>query len=749
MLHLSSLYSMKSTVRRTKRQAQLVLNRAGNSGKSVRQSLTFNLQTKLIRNATMEGRNYVVVPMVMLTEGVHRGSNGAMLYPAEELSKTPVVWNMKPLVVNHPEANGVGLSATDPEVAESYKVGLIMNTRFEDGKLKAEAWVEEERADKVDDRIMEAIRNEEMMELSTGVFVDADGDAGEWNGEPYDCIARNYRPDHLAILPDKRGACSIADGAGFIRNRSTTALDAMLETVTTYADEFPVTNKAAPQADEASRAAIKSGAWAVIRGTKKGHDKAAVDHEKASRLHEKAKNKDSAAWHTQKAADHKSWGDEIDEAPVKNDVVSDAGSDTLDQDAEQRAAGEEAVAESSGGPDIAYAGKWTSDAANAAAVERSQNAMRSKKASAHKGAAIAHRVAASRFKAEANGADTLDAKLHTASAKLHDVMAKNCEVTDNELSFDDTRMKLSEELRADDPQNCTCWVMDVYEDYFVYSDGKGKFFKQSYSAEDNSVEIEGEPEAVVRVTSYEPARNQHSVTNMNKKQMIDALITNHGWEKDDREFLNGRSDKRVKALYDQAVLAKNSRTAKDHANVSDADEDPDAADNQDDKRTAEGKGGKGKRGVGEIIGNDGAADDDSDDSDDTDDAPPPAKKAAPFKKKKATMNEYIAGLPAEVQEVIRNGIDAGNRERSKLVAVITANESNEFTEEELNAMPLKSLARLAKLARNATAEQEEDNNPFTARPRFDGQGETMERNEEGAQPEVLAAPVMNFDEEKK
>jgi len=144
-----------------------------------------------------------------------------MLYPKEELGKTPMSWNHKPIVVYHPEMNGQGISACDPSVITTRKVGVMMNTKFEKGKLKSEAWIEVDRANKVDDRIMAAIEANQMMELSTGVFVDMEKEGGEWKGETYNAIARNYRPDHLALLPDKVGACSIKDGAGFLRNAGT------------------------------------------------------------------------------------------------------------------------------------------------------------------------------------------------------------------------------------------------------------------------------------------------------------------------------------------------------------------------------------------------------------------------------------------------------------------------------------------------------------------------------------------------
>lgn len=181
------------------------------------QSITVNLTPK-IRHDKMNGEEYWVVPMVMLTEGVHAGSNGPLYYSPDELGKTPVVWNHKPIVVYHPEANGQAISACDVDVINTRGVGVIMGTKFEGGKLKGEAWLRPNRLKEVDERIYKAIENGTPMEVSTGLFTDNDDEEGEWNGEKYKAIARNFRPDHLAILPDQKGACSLADGAGLLRN---------------------------------------------------------------------------------------------------------------------------------------------------------------------------------------------------------------------------------------------------------------------------------------------------------------------------------------------------------------------------------------------------------------------------------------------------------------------------------------------------------------------------------------------------
>lgn len=212
-----------------KQTRQLVLNAAAapvlNVEPHAYQTVTAN-SGPMTRFESLEGKNYMVVPMVMLTEGVHAGSNGPLYYPRNELAKTPAIWNHKPVVVYHPTQNGAAISACEPAVIQSRKVGIIMNTRFEPGKgrapgrLKAEAWLDTNKLKQVDARVLNALSRKEMVEVSTGLFTDNEYTPGHWNGEKYSAIATNYRADHLAILPDEKGACSIADGAGLLRNSS-------------------------------------------------------------------------------------------------------------------------------------------------------------------------------------------------------------------------------------------------------------------------------------------------------------------------------------------------------------------------------------------------------------------------------------------------------------------------------------------------------------------------------------------------
>lgn len=190
----------------------------GHIGNPTFQYVTTNLKP-LIRTDNMEGKEWIVAPAQMITEGVHNGSDGPIFYPAEELAKVTAVWNYKPVVVYHPEVNGISVSACTPDQLSTRKVGVLMNTKWDEGgnKLSTETWLDPEKIETVDSRVSNAIKNNEMMEVSTGLFMDLERVEGEWNGEPYIGIARNMQPDHLALLPDMKGACSIEDGAGFLR----------------------------------------------------------------------------------------------------------------------------------------------------------------------------------------------------------------------------------------------------------------------------------------------------------------------------------------------------------------------------------------------------------------------------------------------------------------------------------------------------------------------------------------------------
>lgn len=166
----------------------------------------------MVQVRQLEGRDHFVVPMVMLTVGVHSGSRGSVLYDAETLRLSAPYWSGRPVVVYHP-----ALGTNPLHVHDRQKIGSIFNSTFDGHRLKAEAWIEIERARQVDIRILDAIRARRPLEVSTGMSLHGSFlIPGVHNGKLYDEIARGIIPDHLAILPDQLGACGIADGCGLL-----------------------------------------------------------------------------------------------------------------------------------------------------------------------------------------------------------------------------------------------------------------------------------------------------------------------------------------------------------------------------------------------------------------------------------------------------------------------------------------------------------------------------------------------------
>lgn len=170
------------------------------------------------RHETLNGREYIVAPLSMIVPGVLNGSQGAGYYPLSEIKDTTDAWNNMPIVVNHPtDSKGKGISARNPKVLEATGIGTVFNATTND-KLVAEGWFDIEKTKAVDSRIYDKLVANEPFELSTGLTLKKQKRQGVVNKQKYDWIGTSYKPDHLAVLPDKKGACSMNDGCGVLVN---------------------------------------------------------------------------------------------------------------------------------------------------------------------------------------------------------------------------------------------------------------------------------------------------------------------------------------------------------------------------------------------------------------------------------------------------------------------------------------------------------------------------------------------------
>ena len=168
------------------------------------------METITSRKETMDGIDYVVFPVVAIVEGVHND----MLYPASELEKFVESWNGIPVTVGHPkDPKGIPLSANSPDIVEKYMTGRFWNATFSDLKLKGEVWLDEKKTKSMAPHILDIITIGKM-EVSTGLWAEGEGGSGTWNDQEYTETLINYRPDHLALLPNEEGACNWDDGCG-------------------------------------------------------------------------------------------------------------------------------------------------------------------------------------------------------------------------------------------------------------------------------------------------------------------------------------------------------------------------------------------------------------------------------------------------------------------------------------------------------------------------------------------------------
>lgn len=171
--------------------------------------LTFNIQGKPVKK-TLNGRAYYAVPAAIIPDnGVLHGSNGRVMYPEEQNRKSVLAWNSKPIVLYHPSA-----PAADEVTLEQRQMGILLNSKHSKKKLRTECWVDIEKTRAIAPDILTRVENGDPIEVSTGLEVDFDSTPGEIDGNEYDKIALNYRPDHLAFLPDVTGAYSLAAGGG-------------------------------------------------------------------------------------------------------------------------------------------------------------------------------------------------------------------------------------------------------------------------------------------------------------------------------------------------------------------------------------------------------------------------------------------------------------------------------------------------------------------------------------------------------
>jgi len=173
----------------------------------------------IINDGSFAGKNYYIVPSIMLVEGAFTPAVSSFEEPVslyfngDDIFESVHTWNGRPVSLYHPIGN---TSCNVPHVLDGQLIGYVFNAMYdqEGNKLRADLWLDKDRGEFIVDKI----RLGDKIELSVGAFGDIVQESGSFNGTDYTQRMTNIVGDHLAVLPDVPGACSWSDGCGIRMN---------------------------------------------------------------------------------------------------------------------------------------------------------------------------------------------------------------------------------------------------------------------------------------------------------------------------------------------------------------------------------------------------------------------------------------------------------------------------------------------------------------------------------------------------
>ncbi len=737
-------------------------DRANEGGESVadndRRYLVVNAKTKSdeARTETFNGREYRVVPVVALVEGVIWPSNApsAELALASEFGYAVGGWNGRPVVMNHPEdEEGVKISANSPKVLESHQLGYLFNSGMNDKKLTSEIWLDVERCNTLGGAAAEVVTrldNKETLEVSTGLFMKLEDKKGVFNGSRYNGVWKQIVPDHLAILPKgMTGACSIADGCGAPRvnaaaakpdGRVLSALKVFAEALglktSDWDPEDPLDVGSSCGGDCGCDECALERESVALAVNAKDPKKPYGDVEYADPGYQKdgkhrypvdTKEHADTAWKYINMPKNEKKYSSGDLAKVKAKIkkackkfgieISDSGSgdpgelgdaDLVAEVAGPKvclscgATGKGATCSSCGGAMVlGFTAKYpTSTNARVAAVNEALRAM------------------------------------HDAHAKAREVGEEQArfftewyaENAKDQISAEDKKVALTGALEDEIAAKRETGVLDewfwsfqsvvaTFDSYFVYYDSKeGGLLKRDYSVKaDNTVKLGDMITAVNPVTQYvetsSPVAAQQEdrmaeATNKVKEQLITKLRASAGGNlipAEDDAGLLALDEKQLEAMaaveptpktlaQAKHLRASGLSTLSEHSLARVLTVAKEAASTE----LTAAAGDKKPNGKDAKAGQNGK------DMDEEDDKKEKPKANAGEEKKARTIEEFLApentDIPSDIREILGNSYRAQQAKKSEMIKNIRANTNNAWTEDELKAMSAENLEKIAALA---------------------------------------------------
>lgn len=123
-------------------------------------------------------------------------------------------WEGLPVTVYHPPSADWPMTETHSWIAAN-EIGILRNVKFTLDSMTGEVWIPVENSHARAAEIIGRLEGDaDPMEVSIGYFSAFERNEGVLDGEAFDAMTIEAAPNHLALLPDLVGACSVSDGCG-------------------------------------------------------------------------------------------------------------------------------------------------------------------------------------------------------------------------------------------------------------------------------------------------------------------------------------------------------------------------------------------------------------------------------------------------------------------------------------------------------------------------------------------------------
>lgn len=164
----------------------------------------------------LNGQPYYVAKATIIKEGILNGSKGKLFYPMEHIEASVSKWDHIPISLGHPKSENEYLTLRSNPSPKTPIVGFLRNPRINNTALEGDAWFHIESVKKISPDLYDKLVNKRPIEVSTGLVAKLFKAPANsiHNGEEYTEMVGDYQPDHLAVLLDTPGACSLKHGCG-------------------------------------------------------------------------------------------------------------------------------------------------------------------------------------------------------------------------------------------------------------------------------------------------------------------------------------------------------------------------------------------------------------------------------------------------------------------------------------------------------------------------------------------------------